>query len=170
MPMNSVYQELDRTPWGQLVLDPLRLGGSPGRPAADGWNHLKTPSLTCLRVGAGCELGASVPLHLGISNTLQTFSEHGDQGSKGRHAQRENAWWKLIHLWWPSLASLTALFLPQSIHQKQVTKASPYARGGESDTTSCWEECQSPGEKKMGLEILLWSFMENKIFIYIYHI
>lgn len=123
------------------------------RPEAIGWNHLKDPSLTCLGVGAGCELG---------THFLFTWASPWDHsidflrawwlGSEGRHPKRENSGWKLYHFLWLSLGSLTALYPPQCSHQNPVTKASSYLRAGESDSTSCWEECQSPGAGEDGTE------------------
>lgn len=117
--MNFVGQELDRTPGENLSL--IHYVWVLSWETWDWcWHHLQVPSRTYLGVGAGCHLGASAPLHMGISmGSLRRHSQSMVQGCKGRHPKRENARRRLYHFLWPILRSVTALFPPQSIHQKQ---------------------------------------------------
>lgn len=152
--MNFVGHELDRTPGENLSLIHY-IWVLSWETWVWCWHHLQSPSRTYLGVGAGCPLGASAPLHMDFSmGSLHRRSQSMVQGCKGGHPKRENSRWRLYHLLWPILRSVTAPFPPQSIHQKQAHIQE--------------EGNQTPPVKVLGGET--GSFMENKIFIYIDYI
>ena len=169
-PVDSVGQELDRMHGVNLSFfhDVWVLS----RKTWGWWPESPESSLThMLGVGAGCRLVASVPPHICMSRGPSTdFLRSWWQGSKAATLKERTPGKSHItfcglplqesqHYFHPNL--LIRSKSPKPVHIQEEGKQTPPLIGRNAKALGGWG---------MGLKILLWPFLENKIFIYIYYI